>query len=103
MSASEAYEKHPGSIVLRLSLGEHFDYRSIHTFRNLYTGKLQDNVYVVIDMAATRYVDSSGVALLHCLQYWINASIVTVQVINCCPELSRILTLSKLSPNIHVD
>ncbi len=103
MSAIEAYYQHPDPVVLRICLGEHFDYRSIHRFRNLCTETLEGDAHVIVDMAATRYVDSSGVALLQCLKQWIRAPMVTVQVINCCPQLRRMLTLSRLSSTVLID
>ena len=103
MSAIESYQEHPDPVILQIHLDEHFDYRSIHRFRNLCTEKLDGDAHVVVDMKATRYIDSSGVALLQCLQQWIDAPMVIVQVVNCCPELRRILTLSRLSATILID
>jgi anti-anti-sigma factor len=103
MNTAENYIEHPDPVVLKVELSEHFDYRSIHRFRNLCTEKMSTDVHVVVDMAATRYVDSSGVALLHCLQKWINAPMVIVQVVNCCPEMRRILSSSRLSHHILID
>lgn len=102
MSACAVYENQPSSVVLRVHLGEHFDFRSIHSFRHLCTEKLEVTAEVIVDMSQTRYVDSSGAALLHCLQHWINAPAVDVQVINCCPDVRRILSLCKSFDNINI-
>ena len=56
-----------------------------------------------VDMTHTRYVDSSGVALLHCLQHWIDAPMVVVRVINCHPNIYQILSASRLSHTILIN
>ena len=103
MGVVTACRDHPETVILRLNLSEHFDFRSIHSFRNLYTEKSLSNVEVVVDMSATRYIDSSGIALLECLRHWIKAPKATVvRITNCCPQLHEVLLLSKLSHTIAV-
>ena len=103
MSALATLSHHTEAVFLRMTLGEHFDYRSIHSFRNFCKEKLLVDAHVQIDMKHTRYVDSSGVALLHCLQQWIHAPLVVVQVINCRPEIRKILAQSRFFQNILLD
>lgn len=90
-------------VVFRVCTDEHFDYRSIHTFKNLCNEKLDVAAHVVIDMQKTRYIDSSGVALLYCLQHWIKAPQVSVQVINCSPDMRCLLSLGRLAHHVQID
>ncbi len=80
--------------VLNIELSEHFDYRSIHSFRRFCRERFDCETEVIIDMAATRYIDSSGVALLMCLYQWIKAPLVTVIVVNCAPAVETLLRRS---------
>lgn len=77
-------------------LDEHFDYRSIHTFRRSCPKEILSGMKVTIDMQATRYIDSSGVALLVSLYHQIRTEGVCVNVINCRPEVKRILSICHL-------
>ena len=101
MSAKYSYQDHPDPVILHLTVGEHFDYRSIHTFRNLYTEKLDCDAHVIIDMSSTRYADSSGVALIQCLQQWIKAPMVIIKIVNCRPNIRLLLTQAQL-PSIYL-
>jgi anti-anti-sigma factor len=103
MIALESYLDQPDPVLLEVSTDEHFDYRSIHRFKNLCTERLAGDAHVTVDMSHTRYIDSSGVALLHCLQHWIDAPMVVVRVINCCPDIHQILSCSRLSHTILIN
>lgn len=103
MSAIEKLEDHAEPMRLSISTAEHFDYRSIPVFKNLCKDKLDIDVEVVIDMTLTRYVDSSGMALLHCLQQWVRAPRVTVRLVNCNSQLRQILSRSRLSHHLLID
>lgn len=103
MSAAIIDQSDEGHKVLTISLKEHFDYRSIHEFRTLCPSKMDCWVEVVIDMSKTRYMDSSGIALLLCLKKWINAPHVTLRVIHCNSEIRHILELSHCEDKITID
>ena len=104
MSAIEKYhDPDADCLLLHICTDEHFDYRSIHTFKNLCKDKLDREVHVTVDMIKTRYIDSSGMALLHCLQHWVDAPRVVVRVANCSPELRHIFTSCRLSQHLVFD
>jgi len=77
-------------------LDEHFDYRSIHTFRRSCPKEILSGMTVTIDMRATRYIDSSGVALLVSLYHQVRSDGVSVNVINCSADIRRILSICHL-------
>ncbi|MEH6557214.1 MAG: STAS domain-containing protein [Oceanicoccus sp.] len=91
---------HGDSVVFTLSLEETFDYRAIGQFRGLSTDKMDNNVLVLLDMTRTRFVDKTGISLLHCLQHWIRAPLVVVQLLNCHPQIRQSLSESQLHPSI---
>lgn len=75
----------------RITPGEHLDYRSIQAFRQLCPKPCSHPVEVIVDLSATQYMDSSGVALLLCLYQWVRAPQVEVVVTGCCRELLPVL------------
>jgi anti-anti-sigma factor len=83
--------------LLTIELEEHFDFRFINSFRSQCCGKYNEDVDVVIDMLATRYMDSSGVALLLCLYQWVKAPKVEVYISNCHNDIRDILLRSRVA------
>ena len=102
MSACEAIKDKINQHQLHIQLGEHFDYRSIHSFRQFSKERFKKDTEVIIDMAETRYIDSSGVALLLCLYQWVRAPEVIVTVINCNPVIENILNHSHCGNKINI-
>jgi anti-anti-sigma factor len=87
---------------LSVELNEHFDFREIHSFRNFSKQRFEKAVDVVIDMSRTRYIDSSGVALLLCLYNWVRAPKVNVIAINCSPAITEILNSSQCGSRVEI-
>jgi anti-anti-sigma factor len=95
MGACEVVESLSPQHSVTIQLAEHFDYRSIHHFQQLYQGKLENVVEVVVDMAFTRYVDSSGIALLLCLYQWLSNPQSIVRITHCRPAVRQVLALAR--------
>lgn len=89
--------------VVNVDLDEHFDYRSIHHFKCLRGDKSEQWVEVVVDMSRTRFMDSSGVALLLCLFKWIKAPHVVVRISHCSPAIRSILQQSRGTQKLLID
>jgi anti-anti-sigma factor len=102
MSACEAYQGNAKQ-QLHIQLGEHFDFRSIHSFRQYSKEQFAKETEVVVDMQSTRYIDSSGVALLLCLFQWVHAPHVTVSAINCNPAIKHILLMSQCGDKVIIN
>jgi anti-anti-sigma regulatory factor len=95
MSACEVEESFPARKSVTIQLPEHFDYRSIHSFKRVYQRGLVDTSEVVVDMAFTRYIDSSGIALLLCLFQWLGHPASVIRITHCRPSIRQILALAK--------
>jgi anti-anti-sigma factor len=78
-----------------IQLAEHFDYPSVHHFKQAYQGNLNNAMEVVVDMAFTRYIDSSGIALLIRLCHWVGQPACVVKVTHCRPAVRQILALAR--------
>lgn len=92
MNACEAHGEPARRKLLMIQLGEHCDYRSIHNFRALCRESFEREVEVIVDMKRTSYMDSSGVALLHCLFHWVRAPKVHISISNCNQALKTLLS-----------
>lgn len=89
--------------VVTITVGEHLDYRSIQCFRELCHERYQDDVEIHVDLSATRYVDSSGVALLLCLYQWMIAPHLQVRLQHCCAELREIFERARCADLLPID
>ena len=83
----------PSNVTIQLS--EHFDYRSIHQFKQCYRHRLSGVAEVVVDMAFTRYIDSSGIALLLSLYHWLGSPTAIVKITHCRPTMKQILVVAR--------
>lgn len=101
MSAKDVSGQPDNAIVFHVIADERLDYKSINCFKNLCPTRLEQPACVVIDMSNTRYADSSGLALLHCLQHWIKAPEVYVRLENCPDDIRRVLMLDRLAKHIE--
>ena len=95
MGVCEAVDRYSSRDRVTIQLAEHFDYRSVHHFKQSYQGNLNDALEVVVDMAFTRYIDSSGIALLMRLCHWVTHPACVVKVTHCRPSVRQILVLAK--------
>jgi anti-anti-sigma factor len=95
MGVSEAVVPLTNNDSVTIQLAEHFDYRSVHHFKQAYQGNLNNAIEVVVDMAFTRYIDSSGIALLMRLCHWVSHPECVVKVTHCRPAVRQILALAR--------
>jgi anti-anti-sigma factor len=95
MGVCEAVNPFTNNDSVTIQLAEHFDYRSVHHFKQAYQGSLNEVMEVVVDMAFTRYIDSSGIALLVRLCHWVGQPACVVKVTHCRPAVRQILVLAR--------
>jgi anti-anti-sigma factor len=95
MGVCEAVDSFTNNNSVTIQLAEHFDYRSVHHFKQAYQGNLNEVIEVVVDMAFTRYIDSSGIALLMRLCHWVSHPACVVKVTHCRPAVRQILALAR--------
>jgi anti-anti-sigma factor len=95
MGVCEAVVPLTNNDSVTIQLAEHFDYRSVHHFKQAYQGNLNNAIEVVVDMAFTRYIDSSGIALLMRLCHWVSHPGCVVKITHCRPAVRQILVLAR--------
>lgn len=91
MSANPLSCSTDNGMVYSIALDERFDYSSVDPFTRLKHRKHDCPVEVVVDMSATRFIDSSGIALLFCLLHWIKSPALKITVTNAAPDIKVLL------------
>lgn len=79
---------------LVISIEGRFDFSAHQEFRSCYeTLNKQPSSYTV-DMRATSYLDSSALGMLLLLRDFAGGSMAEIRIINCSPDVKKILTIS---------
>lgn len=79
--------------VLTIQLGEKFDFDYVEEFRDIYT-KADAKAYV-LDFRNTEYMDSSGLGMLLNMRRYLGDGAVPIKLVNCRPQVKKILLISK--------
>ncbi|MCR8923963.1 STAS domain-containing protein [Dasania sp. GY-MA-18] len=77
-----------------ITLDEKFNFDSVEQFREAYTDKNAETY--IVDFRATEYMDSSGLGmLLNMRRYLTEKNISTIKLINCRPQIKKVLIISR--------
>lgn len=76
-----------------IALDQSFDFDSVADFRAAYTS-YQGRRYI-IDFRATDYMDSSGLGMLLNMKRYLGEGAAPIELINCRPQVKRVLTISR--------
>jgi len=80
---------------LIISIKGKFDFGMVQEFRQAYNHVGDDQPTVVIDLRETEYLDSSALGMLLNMRKSLGQSIKEIQLVNCRPEIRRILDISR--------
>ncbi|RUO35273.1 STAS domain-containing protein [Aliidiomarina sanyensis] len=72
-----------------------FDFGMVHDFRQSYEGLTERVSSVVVDFRETEYIDSSALGMLLNMRKSLGAGTRTIHLINCRPEVRKILDISR--------
>lgn len=82
--------------VLTIAVQGRFDFSSLQAFRNTYEKiEVKPKAYV-IDLKEAEYLDSSALGMLLALRDYAGGDNADVRVINCNPDIKKILVITKL-------
>ena len=84
-----------------ISLGSKFDYESIMEFKESYS-KCQEVKKVTIDFRDTEYMDSSGLGMLINMRNDMADAAPAVQLINCRPQVKKVLMISRFDKYFNI-
>lgn len=80
-----------------------FDFSSLQVFRNSYENHdIRPKTYV-IDLAETDYLDSSALGMLLTLRDYAGGDSSSIKIINCNPDVKKILLITKLHELFRIE
>lgn len=80
---------------LTIVLDEKFDFGKVQDFRNAYESQSEDLIRIVIDLGQTEYMDSSALGMLLNMQKIMSSRVKEFSIINCRPQVLKILQISR--------
>lgn len=86
--------------LVTITLGKSFDFDSVADFRTAYTGT--EGQRYLIDFRNTDYMDSSGLGMLLNMRRHLGNDQVSVELINCRPQIKRILKISRFETMFRI-
>ena len=90
-------------LTVIISITERFDSTLHHDFRQAFREQGEGKRSYVIDLSQTTYIDSSALGMLLMLREYAGGDDADIKLINCSPEIRRILTISNFERIFKVD
>lgn len=85
---------------LTISISGRFDFEIVQEFRNAYAE--HKNVNYIIDMRATEHMDSSALGMLLNMRKSLGDN-ARISIINCRPQIKKILTISRFDKKFTLE
>lgn len=82
---------------LVISVDGRFDFSSLQLFRNAYKNSKSEPESYVVDLENSDYLDSSALGMLLALRDHAGGDSADVKIINCNPDVKKILVITKLN------
>lgn len=80
--------------VLTINIQGRFDFSTHQAFRSCYESMSDDKSNYRLDMSETTYLDSSALGMLLLLRDRAGGDRAEIEIINCNPDVKKILTIS---------
>lgn len=81
--------------VLTITLDDKFDFGKVQEFRQAYSENVDNVNHVVVDLVNTEYMDSSALGMLLNMQKTLRDQVQKFSIVNCRPQVSKILQISR--------
>lgn len=88
--------------LLTIQVKGRFDFSSLQAFRNSYEKVLPKPEAFVIDLKESEYLDSSALGMLLALREYAGGNDADLSIINCNPDVEKILIITKLDEMFNV-
>jgi len=85
---------------LTISISGRFDFEIVQEFRNAYAE--HKNLNYIIDMRATEHMDSSALGMLLNMRRTLGDN-AKIAIINCRPQIKKILTISRFDKKFNLE
>lgn len=86
--------------VKTIQLAEKFDFDFVDEFRDVYNDSAAKSF--VIDFRNTEYMDSSGLGMLLNMRRALGDGAVPIKLINCRPQVKKILLISRFETKFDI-
>lgn len=80
-----------------------FDFSMVQEFRQAYSEVGDQPVYIIIDFRETEYIDSAALGMLLNMRKALGGAAKSIQLINCRPEIRKILDISRFDKLFQID
>ena len=90
----------PDNKILTISIAGRFDFELVQEFRSTYTNR--QSVSYIIDMRDTEHMDSSALGMLLNMRKTLGED-TKISIINCRPQIKKILTISRFDKKFDID
>ena len=88
--------------LLVIKMDDKFDFGKVQDFRNAYANLPESVKVVEVDLSQTDYMDSSALGMLLNMQKTIKASVPTIRITHCRPQVLKILTISRFDKKFDI-
>lgn len=88
---------------LTIAVKGRFDFSSLQLFRGAYENAQVKPKYYIVDLKESDYLDSSALGMLLALRDHANAYGAKIKIINCNPDVKKILVITKLDELFSIE
>ena len=92
----------PNGEELIISVKGRFDFSALQVFRNAYENIESSPKKYVVDLRDSDYLDSSALGMLLALRDFAGGDAADIKIINCNPDVKKILMITKLEELFEV-
>lgn len=83
-------------------LDDKFDFGKVQDFRDAYASTSEALQTVVVDLRRTEYMDSSALGMLLNMHKILNSQVQDFKIINCQPQVLKILSISRFDKKFDI-
>ena len=96
-------ELSPDQKELIIELDKTFDFSKVQDFKQAYENTTSILETVVIDLRETDYMDSSALGMLLNMQKVLANHVTSFQIINCRPQIQKVLKISRFDKKFEIE
>jgi anti-anti-sigma factor len=89
--------------TLKINIEGRFDFSSHQEFRESYEARGERPAQYLVDMRSTTYLDSSALGMLLLLRDYAGGDSATIQIVNCNPDVRKILSISNFEQLFKIE
>jgi len=88
---------------LTINVSGRFDFSSLQLFRNAYENQSVQPKSYIVDLKDSDYLDSSALGMLLALRDHAGGDSANIRIVNCNPDVKKILVITKLDELFTVE